>query len=130
MIIGTGTDIVSISRINAVHHRLGVRFLARVLVEEERAGMPSGERGIRWLAKRWAAKEAVAKAFGTGIGGRLGFQDIVIGREPDGRPVVALNGRGELLAFDCGVGRIHLSLSDEGDLALAFVVLESGRPYW
>lgn len=130
MIIGTGTDIVSVSRIHAVHRRLGDRFLARVLVEEERTSMPPGERGTRWLAKRWAAKEAVAKAFGTGIGGRLGFQDIVVGRESSGRPVVALRGGGEQLAFDCGVGRIHLSLSDEGDLAFAFVVLESGRPYW
>lgn len=127
MIVGVGTDIVAVSRIATVHARLGQRFVARVLTEDEQAAMPDGERGVRWLAKRWAAKEAVAKAFGTGIGGSIGFQDIVIGRAAAGRPTVTLRGRGEFLAYDCGVSRVLLSLSDEGDLALAFVVLESAR---
>lgn len=127
MIVGIGTDIVAVSRVASVHARLGERFVHRVLVEEERIAMPAGDRGVRWLAKRWAAKEAVAKAFGTGIGGSIGFQDIVIGREAAGRPTVSLRGRGEFLAYDCGVSRVLLSISDEGDMAMAFVVLESAR---
>lgn len=127
MIAGVGTDIVSIARVAAVLARHGDRFVARVLVADERARLPADARRARWLAKRWAAKEAVAKAFGTGIGGQLGFQDIVIGNDAAGQPRVFLQGAGALLAQARGIAQVHLSLSDEQDTALAFVVLETAR---
>jgi holo-[acyl-carrier protein] synthase len=126
VIAGIGTDLVAVSRVAAVLARHDARFVARVLVPEEQAMLPTGARRARWLAKRWAAKEAVAKAFGTGIGARIGFQDIVVGRDADGAPNVTLRGRGAALARARGVVCVHLSLSDEGDLALAFVVLAAG----
>lgn len=123
---GVGTDMVAVARIAAALERHGERFRARLLAAEERrdfSGRPAGAEA-RWLAKRWAAKEAVAKAFGTGIGGALSFHDIVIGREASGRPTLAFRGAATGLAQRMGVQRAHLSLSDERDLALAFVVLE------
>lgn len=123
---GIGTDLVSVARIASALADHGDRFRARVLVLEERRDLSgkTADAEARWLAKRWAAKEAVAKAFGTGIGGELSFQDIVIGREPSGRPTLSFRGKGIELARQRGVLRAHLSLSDEGDTALAFVILE------
>ncbi|MFZ5757509.1 MAG: holo-ACP synthase [Pseudomonadota bacterium] len=121
---GIGTDLVSMARIAAVLTRHGDRFRDRVLTPDEHRAFDDPAQEARWLAKRWAAKEAVAKAFGTGIGAQLSFQDIVIGREPAGRPTVTLRGDALQLAHDRGVTQVHLSLSDEQDLALAFVVLE------
>ncbi len=126
---GIGTDIVTVARIAAALAEHGDRFRQRVLCEEEWQQMSNvrfadTEAEVRWLAKRWAAKEAVAKAFGTGIGRELSFQDIVIGREASGRPTLALRGKGQSLAQLRGVRHLHLSLSDERDAALAFVVLE------
>lgn len=123
---GIGTDLVSIARIAAALAAHGERFRARLLTAEERRDFSgtAADAEARWLAKRWAAKEAVAKAFGTGIGGELSFQDIVVGREPSGRPVLSFRGKGSELARQRGVTRAHVSLSDERDTALAFVVLE------
>lgn len=124
MIVGIGTDLVEVPRIAAALARHGDRFRTRVLVAEERRTFVDPDAEARWFAKRYAAKEAVAKAFGTGIGGRLSFQDIVIGREPSGRPVLSFRGAGAALAATHGVSRAHLTLSDERQFALAFVVLE------
>lgn len=123
---GIGTDLVSVARIASALADHGDRFRARVLVPEERRDLSGKtvDAEVRWLAKRWAAKEAVAKAFGTGIGGELSFQDIEIGREPSGRPTLSFRGKGIELARQRGVLHAHLSLSDEGDTALAFVILE------
>lgn len=121
---GVGTDIVDIGRIADALAQHGERFRARLLTDDERREFAGPEDESRWLAKRWAAKEAVAKAFGTGIGGELSFQDIVVGREPSGRPVLAFRGKAIALATRHGVTQAHLSLSDEREYALAFVVLE------
>ena len=126
MITGVGTDLVSVARIEQALARHGERFVERLLAPAERVLLPAGgPRRAHWLAKRWAAKEAVAKAFGTGIGASIGLRDIEVGRGSAGEPQVTLRGRGAALAQARGVARIHLSLSDEGDLALAFVVLSS-----
>lgn len=126
---GIGTDIVTVDRIAAALREHGDRFRQRLLCPEELQQLSSRRFSdaadeSRWLAKRWAAKEAVAKAFGTGIGGELSFQDIVVGREESGRPTLALRGKGQQLAQERGARFLHLSLSDERDSALAFVVLE------
>lgn len=124
MIIGVGTDIVAVERIAAVLRRHGDRFRGRVLTAAEQRPFTDPAAEARWLAKRYAAKEAVAKAFGTGIGGQLSFQDIVVGREASGRPTLSFTGGGIALAARLGVRAAHVSLSDEQAMAIAFVVLE------
>jgi holo-[acyl-carrier protein] synthase len=112
MITGIGTDICRISRIEAGLERFGVKFLERILTPLEREGMW----GARQLARRWAMKEAVAKATGWGIGRKLSFQDIEIVRDDLGRPVCSLKG-----FDDCNV---LVSASDDGDYATGFAVIE------
>jgi holo-[acyl-carrier protein] synthase len=127
MILGVGTDIVQVARIARVLARHGERFRARVLVPEERRAFADAAQEARWFAKRYAAKEALAKALGTGIGGQLSFQDIRVANAPGGAPLLALVGAGAALAVRRGIGALHLSLSDEHDYALAFVVVEAAR---
>lgn len=124
MIIGIGTDVVLVDRIALALVRHGDRFRRRILVAEERRGFLDSQAEARWFAKRYAAKEAVAKAFGTGIGAQLSFQDMSIRREASGRPVLVFCGRGVDFAAQRGVRFTHLSLSDEREMALAFVILE------
>lgn len=126
MIVGIGTDLCEPARIAAVLARHGERFRARVLRPAERRAFADATAEARWLAKRYAAKEAVAKAFGCGIGAQLSFQDIEVARLSSGAPQLRLHGRGQVLAAARGVTGLHLSLSDERGLALAFVVLEGG----
>lgn len=113
MIVGVGTDICSIGRVSAALEEFGERFLMRVLTDFERAAEPWDENK---LARRWAMKEAVAKAFGTGIGGEIGFQQIEITHTETGAPMVRVAGRSE---------KIHASVSDDGGMAVAFVVVET-----
>ena len=112
MITGIGTDICSIERIEAVLKRFGDTFLDRVLTPAER----QGHWGARQLARRWAMKEAVAKATGWGIGAKLSFQDIEIMRDELGKPVCVLKG-----FEDCNV---LVSASDDGAYASGFAVIE------
>ena len=128
MILGIGTDIVSIARIAELYRDTGERFLARVCSTAEIAQFrtKSDAAEIRYLAKRFAAKEAVAKALGTGIGARAAFTEISITNDATGKPVAILTGAAaETLSALAGgkPATVHLSLSDEGDTALAFVVI-------
>jgi len=126
MIIGVGTDIVAVARIGQILHRRGERFLQRVLAVGERASFDAvaARDRPRWLAKRWAAKEAFGKAFGTGIAAPLTFAGIATDHDADGRPYLMLSPVIEEYLARRGVARCHLSLSDETDYALAFVILE------
>ena len=112
MIIGIGTDICKIARIEAGLARFGDKFMARVLTARER----EGHWGARQLARRWAMKEAVAKATGFGIGAKVGFHDIEIMRDELGKPVCTLKGY-----EDCNV---LVSASDDTDYATGFAVIE------
>lgn len=122
MILGVGTDLVQISRIR----RVGLQRLGdRILAEGEQALQPEGEERLaEWLAGRFAAKEAVAKAAGTGIGGNLAFQDIEIQRDENGKPSVRIaSGVLARLGWDRSV-TVHLSITHSGDHAVAFAVVE------
>jgi len=111
MINGIGTDIVEIARIEAA----GVEKLAKkILTPAEISALP--KLTAAKLAKRFAAKEAIAKAFGTGIGAKLACHDIEISNDELGKPKAKIKGRGDL--------RIYLSLSDEEHYALAFAIIE------
>ena len=119
-----GTDIVYIPRIQAIVDRFGDRFLQRVytLTEQKDCGYESRSRSsIHRLAGRWAAKEAVVKALGTGWSG-IKYTDIEIQRQPSGAPVIHLHPRA--MAVACG-GEWHLSLSHDGDYAIATALLVS-----
>lgn len=125
MILGTGIDLVEVTRIESSHERFGERFLRRLLRPEEIAYCLSLTRPGPHLAARFAAKEAVSKAFGTGIGAELGWLDIEIVRSPSGKPAVVLHGAGLDLLQRRGGKRIHLSLTHTAVHAAAVAILES-----
>jgi holo-[acyl-carrier protein] synthase len=112
MITGIGTDICKIERIEAGLARFGDKFYARVLTEKER----EGRWGPRQFARRWAMKEAVAKATGFGIGANLSFHDIEIFRDEKGKPVCTVKGYEDHI--------VHVSASDDGEFATGMAVIE------
>lgn len=126
MIIGIGTDIARIARFAAASERHGPRFAARILGPDERAALEQAVQPAAWLAKRFAAKEAFLKALGTGLRCGMRWSEIEVINDPLGCPRLILSGVAARLAVERGVTRSHLSLSDESDMAVAFVVLEGG----
>ncbi|SCY55518.1 holo-[acyl-carrier protein] synthase [Thiohalorhabdus denitrificans] len=119
-----GNDLVDVRRIRRALERNGDRLLRRLFTEEERQA--AGERkdlGL-YVASRFAAKEAAAKALGTGIHQGVRFRDLEVRRAPGRPPELHLHGRAADHGRHLGVLRSHLSLSDEGDYALATVILE------
>ena len=125
MIKGIGTDLVKLSRVEQSLSRFGDRFAQRVLTEDEMADFQQSSKPVAFLAKRWAAKEAAAKALGTGIGAKAGFQDMYIEHDDLGAPLLRLTGVASETASEKGVLHTYISLSDEDDHALAFVILSS-----
>lgn len=123
MIFGIGTDIVSVSRMRAALERHGERFAERILAPCERDAYQASPCRERFLAKRFAAKEAAAKALGTGFSGGLSLHHIVVTHNAAGRPLLRFDGRGSELLRNLGVGASHLSISDEHEYAVAFVTL-------
>lgn len=124
MIHGIGTDLVSVKRIEDALFRHGDRFLHRILSEAEVAEYAQSKQPARFLAKRFAAKEAFSKAWGTGIGEAVGWHDVSVAHDARGKPLIATSAA---LAEKFTLEKIvatHISLSDENDHALAFVVLE------
>ena len=127
MILGSGIDLVEISRIERSVDRFGDRFLGRVYTPGEKAYCLGKRNSAESLAARFAAKEAGAKALGTGISDGVNWLEIEVVREPGGRPGLILHGRARLIADRMGVRRASLSLTHTADLAVAHVVLEDGR---
>lgn len=125
MIVGLGTDITEIERIEKVLARSGSAFAARILTLEEQNTFAGLKQPARFLAKRFAAKEAAAKALGTGIANGVTFHDFQIGNDARGKPLLTLHGRAKQLADAMQVTSVHLSLSDERHYAVATVIFES-----
>ena len=131
MILGIGTDICDIRRIERVLERFGDRFLRRVFtdVERERAARGRGDNAAAVLAERWAAKEACAKALGTGIAEGVSFGEIEVWSLPSGQPRLRLAGRAERrlgkLMPKGSSPRLHVSMAHEPPLAHASVVIEA-----
>ena len=123
MIFGIGTDIVRISRIQQALDRYGERFARRILVGQELADFQRTLHPARFLARRFAAKEAVVKAYGTGFTQGMTFQDIVVGHDAAGKPLLLLSGRALELQQEMGIGEKFISISDEQEYAVAFVTL-------
>ena len=124
MIVGIGTDVVSIERIQGVLDRHGERFVKRVLTPEERTRFERTKLKANHLAKRWAAKEAFSKAIGSGIHAPFTWQSITVGRDPKGKPLVIPSPAMAKHLEAMGVTRSHVSLTDDAGVAVAFVVLE------
>lgn len=122
MILGIGTDIVQIARIERAIDRLGTRFVQRILCDQEISVFEKRTDRVAYLAKRFAAKEAASKALGSGIG-RVSWQDFSILNDDSGAPVLRLGGRAAELLRARGARQALLSLSDERDFAMAFVIL-------
>ena len=125
-VVGLGLDLVEVERLGAVIGRQGERFLRRVFTEGEREYCATKSEPAVFYAARFAAKEAVAKAFGTGIGAAIGWLDIEVVRNEAGAPEVRLWGKGAELAASRGVDRVFLSLTHTGGMAAASVVLQAG----
>src|SRR6266436_5803819 len=107
MILGTGIDIIEVSRIRASYEKFGERFLKRILRPAEIAYCLSHRFPAPFLAARFAAKEAISKAFGTGIGKDLGWQDMEVGRRESGEPFVILHDEGQALVDRRGGAKFH-----------------------
>lgn len=124
MIFGIGTDIVRISRMAENLDRYGERFAARILTEAEMAVFTGSAQQAQFLAKRFAAKEAAAKALGTGFRDGLSLRDISVSNDILGKPELMFSQRAQQNLEKQGVGSAHLSLSDEREYAIAYVILE------
>jgi holo-[acyl-carrier protein] synthase len=122
-ILGVGMDIVETKRIADSLERFGDRFLHRIFLEGEVAYAQSMKFPHLHLAARFAAKEAISKAFGTGIGRETGWRDMEIVREPSGQPRAVLHGRAIEYAKTRGVLEIHVSLSHTADYGAASAVI-------
>lgn len=125
MILGVGIDIIEVSRIRASYERFGERFVNRILLPNEIAYCLSHKDPGPFLAARFAAKEAISKAFGTGIGAQLGWQDMEVGRKESGEPFVILHGGGKTLLEERKGKIVLISLSHTQEHAAAVAILES-----
>ena len=125
MILGTGIDIIEVARIAASYEKFGERFINRILRPEEIAYALTHKRPAPYLAVRFAAKEAVSKAFGTGIGRQLTWQDMEVARKESGEPYLILHDGGARLLQERGGRLVHLTLSHTENYAVAMAILES-----
>jgi holo-[acyl-carrier protein] synthase len=124
MIFGIGTDIVEVSRIELLLARYGEAFAQRILTVEEWLDFEQSTIKARFLAKRFSAKEAFAKALGCGLRAPATFQNISVTHDDLGKPVLDFKPVLQALLDQRGIRHQHLSISDEKELAVAFVVLE------
>jgi holo-[acyl-carrier protein] synthase len=124
-VLGIGVDIVETTRIEHSLERFGERFLHRVFTADEIAYCQSMKYPARHFAARFAAKEAVSKAFGTGIGKTMGWKDIDVHREGSGQPFAVLHGGADQLAAERNVSAVWISLSHTDHNAVAMAVLET-----
>ncbi len=125
MIFGVGTDVVELSRIQSTYDRFGDRFVNRILMEEELELFRRSKQPVRFLAMRFAGKEATAKAMGTGFAHGVWMRDVGIGSNEWGRPLVLWSERGRSVCDRLGIGPGHVSLTDDAGLVIAFAVVEA-----
>jgi holo-[acyl-carrier protein] synthase len=124
VIVGIGTDVCSVERIEKSLERFGERFVKRILTPEERPRFERTRDKAGHLAKRFAAKEAFAKAIGSGIHAPFTWHSITVTRNPKGKPGIKPSADMEKHLKKLGVTDAHISLTDDGGVAVAFVVLE------
>lgn len=123
MIFGIGTDVVQLARVEATYARHGEHFVRRLLMPAEETAFRSYKRPVRFLAMRFAAKEAIVKALGTGFAHGVWIRDVGIVPNAWGRPEVIWSERGRRVRDDLGAGEGHVTLTDEAGLVVAVAVL-------
>jgi holo-[acyl-carrier protein] synthase len=123
VIFGIGTDVVQVARVQAIFERHGEHFVQRLLMPEEETAFRSYKRPVRFLAMRFAAKEAIVKALGTGFAHGVWIRDVGIAANAWGRPEVIWSDRGRALRDRLGAGEGHVTLTDEAGLVVAVAVL-------
>lgn len=128
MIFGIGTDVLKAERVEKVWQRFGEHFARRLLLDEELALFRRAKRPVRFLAMRFAAKEAIVKALGTGFANGIWVRDVGMMPNALGQPQVIYSARGRALCEKLGVGEGHLTLSDEAGLIVAVAVLLKAAP--
>jgi holo-[acyl-carrier protein] synthase len=123
MIFGIGTDIVRVARMQQSLDKHGERFARRILTDHELIGYQQANKPANYLAKRFAAKEATAKAMGTGFRNGLSLKHINVGHDEQGKPLLDFNGKAAEFMDEEGINEAHISLADEQEYAVAFVTL-------
>lgn len=124
MILGIGTDLCEIGRIERALARFGERFAERILVDHELQRFRRHRKPAAYLAKRFAAKEAFSKAMGTGIRAPVNWHNVSVANAPSGKPVLRCSDALQALMDRRGIVSAHVSITDETGMACAFVVLE------
>lgn len=123
MIFGIGIDVLKVERVERIYHKHGERFIAHLLMPEERAQLERTARPVRFLAMRFAAKEAIVKGMGTGFAHGVWIRDVGIVQNAWGRPEVVYSARGARVREALGIGEGHITLTDEAGLVVAVAVL-------
>ena len=124
MIVGIGVDLATISRVSKVHQKFGLRFAKRFLHNTEVAIYENHNDKERFLAKRFAVKEAAVKALGTGERNGVLLKDFYLEHDAMGKPLLRVSGQAQVRCDAFGINGLWVSLSDEGDTVAAFVILE------
>lgn len=128
MIYGIGIDVLEAQRLRETYARFGTHFVDRLLMPEERAQFERTGRPERFLAMRFAGKEAIVKAMGTGFAHGMWLRDVGVVQNSWGKPEIVYSARGEALRQQLGIGEGHVSLTDEAGLVVAMAVLMQARP--
>jgi holo-[acyl-carrier protein] synthase len=125
MIFGIGTDIVEMSRMESTWERFGEHFAERILMDEEMELFRRTKQPARFLGMRFAGKEATVKAMGTGFAHGVWLRDVGITRNEWGRPLIIWSERGQAVCDRLGIGKGHVSLTDDAGLIMAYAVVET-----
>src|SRR5262249_9135091 len=123
MIYGIGVDVLEFKRIEATYRKFGERFVERLLLPQEQEQLKRTARPARFLAMRFAAKEALVKAMGTGFAHGMWIRDVGVIQLPSGKPEPIYSERGEAKRRELGIGEGHITLTDEAGLIVAVAVL-------
>src|SRR6202023_4441518 len=128
MIFGIGVDVLESGRIVRTLERFGTRFIEHLLMPEEHAQLARTQRRERFIAMRFAAKEAIVKAMGTGFAHGVWIRDVGVVQNSWGKPEVVFSERGERVRQGLGIGEGHVTLTDEAGLIVAVAVLMRASP--
>ena len=128
MIFGIGTDVVQVTRVERIWKRFGTHFVQRLLLDAERELFQRSKRQVRFLAMRFAAKEAVVKAMGTGFAHGMWIRDVGTVPNAWGQPQIIFSPRGDAMCAKLGIAGGHLTLTDEAGLIVAVAVLMRAAP--